>query len=521
MHTKKLVIATLVIVLSTGYHANAQPVYDADKKLDKEALQEDFTILRKVLETVHIGLYRYTNKETMDSLFDNCLSRLNQPMTEREFFTIISPVIVNIRDEHTFALPSNGYWKNEIGQTSYAGTATEAKAKLFPFFIRIIDNRVFIDNNLSEDMSLQRGDEIMTINDKPVAEILNTLLQTIPTNGYIETFKYRHLEEFSLNQVYNRFMVHYALFIGRPDTFRLAIKSQNSPAREIKAGALPANKIFNNYWRRYSTINDLKKRKADPLEFNYLPNKTAYLRLSDFHNNSWFKYNYSHSTEYRIFFENIRNKGIQHLIIDLRGNEGGNPAIGIELLQYICTSTFRPYEYHEVKDYKFFSVKKYLRDSTTLPKYSDELFLATDHHTFRSNPQFRTESWSRPMQPGPNAFKKKIYVLVNGATGSAASILATLIRVNRRDAVFIGEECGGDMEGPVSGGGTDITLPNTGIRVDIPFVKRVINLNGFKSQKGRGVMPDYVIRPKVNDLIANEDTELKFTLKFIEKNGKL
>ena len=516
MELKKKLLFILTLAFICNSPANSQGIYHADKKLTVEALQEDFKVLRHVLENVHIGLYRYTNKGTMDSLFDNCFNLLKQPMTEIAFFKIISPIIVNIRDEHTFALPSGSYWKNEIGQTTYSNTVSDSKAKLFPFFIKVIGNRIFIESNLSEDLSLKAGDEIISINDRPVSQVLAILLPTIPTNGYIETFRRRHLEEFSLNQTYNRFMVHYAIFIDSPDTFRLGVNDKNKKAGVVKVAALSAEKIFNNYWRRYSTINDSKKRKENPLEFTFLSNKTAYLRLSDFHNNIWNRYNYSHSTEFRNYFEYIQHKDIQHLIIDLRGNEGGNPAIGIELLQYICTNTFRPYDYHEVKDYRFASLKQYFRDSTALAKYPDELFLATDHNTFRSNPQYKTELWSRPMQPSPNAFKKKIYVLINGATGSAASILATLIRVNRIDAIFIGEECGGDMEGPVSGAGTDITLPNTGIRIDIPFIKRVINLNGFKNQPGRGVIPDYVVQPTVDDIATNEDTELKFTLKLIK-----
>jgi len=71
------------------------------------------------------------------------------------------------------------------------------------------------------------------------------------------------------------------------------------------------------------------------------------------------------------------------------------------------------------------------------------------------------------------------------------------------------------MEGPISGGGTNITLHNTKIRVDIPYIKRMINLNSYPNQKGRGIRPDYVVNPNFADLSQNEDTELKFTLRFI------
>lgn len=246
-------------------------------------------------------------------------------------------------------------------------------------------------------------------------------------------------------------MVNYAIFIGIPDVFQLEIKPRSGARIVYQIPALASHIIFNNYWRRYSTVNDPKKRKENPLEFKMLDDKSGYLRLSDFHTPVWAKYNYSHSTEFRTIFKFIKDKNIQNLVVDLRGNEGGNPA-------------------------------------------------------------YPTESWSRPLQPGANNFKGKLYVLTDGATGSAAAILAALIRVNRKDAIFIGEECGGDMEGPVSGGGTDITLPNSGIKVDIPFIRRVINLNGFQNTKAHGVLPDHRVRISPDDLFHNNDPVLQFTM---------
>ncbi len=517
---RRYILLLIIAFLSTG-HTTGLQAQSSGFKVDTfsiAALQEDLTVLRTVLETVHIGLYRYTDKRQMDSLFDRSFRHLSEPLTEEAFFKLITPLVAAIRDEHTFTLPSAGYWKSIIGQTDYASSAPATTSTFFPFFLKVINQEVFIENNLSENLSLQAGDQIISINGQPIKDVLNILLPTIATNGYIETFKYRHLEQYSLHQTYNRFMVHYAIFIGRPDSFHLAIKKPHDRrTQQISVAALPASNIFNYYWRRYSTLNDFKKSRENPLQFNFYSKETAYLRLSDFHSNIWSKYHYSHSTEFRIFFESIRDKNIKHLIIDLRDNEGGNPAIGIELLQYLCTDTFRPYNYHEVINYRFPSLKKYFRDSTALEQLPAEVFLASGHNTFRSNPQYKSESWSRPMQPSQHTFRGKVYVLINGATGSAASILATLIRVNRRDALFIGEECGGDMEGPISGSGTDITLPHTKIRVDIPFIQRRINLNGFKPQKGKGVMPDHQIAPSVTDLIRHEDTVLNFTIQLIHK----
>ncbi|MRG45067.1 hypothetical protein GFS24_08070 [Chitinophaga sp. SYP-B3965] len=489
----------------------------AQEKLFPQAtLQEDFRILRSALETAHIGLYRYTSKPEMDSLMEAQYEKIDHPMREIDFFKLLSPIMCSIRDEHTFLLPSSDYWKNEIGQTIYTATASASKAKLFPFFISIINDRLFIDNNLSAEAEIPHGTEILMLNGKSSRQLLDALLPTIHTNGFVETFRYRNLEQFSLQQTYNRFMVHYAIFIGRPDTFNLTIRKPGSTGtQQVSTPALTSKEIYNHYWRRYSAINDEKKRHEIPVEFKAINTKTAYLRLSDFHDDPWRRYNLSYSTEYRNDFKYILDNNIQNLIIDLRGNEGGNLGIGIDILKYICTSPYQPYHYHECNNYRFPAFTKYMRDSTQLNRLPDSVFIKTVANTYRSNPMVATEVWSRPMQPVSVPYRNKLYVLINGATGSAASILATLIRVNRKDAIFIGEESGGDMEGPISGAGMDLILPNTKIRADIPFIKRVVNLNNFPYQKGRGIIPDHTVIPTSTDITNRTDTQLAFTLKII------
>jgi hypothetical protein len=512
--------AYYIVFLCLFSEAFAQNNYDPERIFDLNELRGDFAVLQKVLREVHIGLYRYSSKAAMDSLFASSYKDINRPMTEVEFFRIINRRVVAIRDEHTFALPSAGYWYTQLGQVKYYGHARDGKLRLFPFFIKIIDHRLFIDNNLSRDLTLTRGTEILKINGVSANQVLNILLPTVHSNGFIETFRYRNLEQFSLHQTYNRFIVHYALFIGTPEIFRLKIKRINrQKSEDVTVAAITSKEIFNNYWRRYSTINDLKKRHENPLEFDLLNGETAYLRISDLHNYVWLHYNYSHSTEFRTMFELIDKEAIKNLIVDLRGNEGGNLGIGIELLKYVLTEPFRLYEHHEVNNYKFLGLAKYFSDTSALKSYPDKLFIPQKDGTFRSDPSYESETWSRAMEPVQKPYRQKLYVLIDGATGSAASILATAIRVNRAETIFVGEEAGGDMEGPISGEGTDIVLPNTKIRVDIPFIRRVVNLNKYKNIPGRGVMPDYHVTPTSEDLINNHDTVLKFTLSLIE-HGK-
>ena len=80
-------------------------------------------------------------------------------------------------------------------------------------------------------------------------------------------------------------------------------------------------------------------------------------------------------------------------------------------------------------------------------------------------------------------------------------------------AIFIDEESGGTMERNAFAGYARLVLPNTKIRVEIPLTKTA---HHTKFIKGRGVLPDYSLTSKIEDLVKGIDTELDFTLKLIE-----
>ena len=55
--------------------------YSADKKYPKEKLQEDYTLLRNILEKKHPSLYSYTSKDSMDYSFDEGFKNISDSMT--------------------------------------------------------------------------------------------------------------------------------------------------------------------------------------------------------------------------------------------------------------------------------------------------------------------------------------------------------------------------------------------------------------------------------------------------------
>jgi hypothetical protein len=59
--------------------------YNPNKKYSKQQLQQDYTLLREILESKHPSLYWYTSKDSMDFYFDAGYNSIRDSMTELQF----------------------------------------------------------------------------------------------------------------------------------------------------------------------------------------------------------------------------------------------------------------------------------------------------------------------------------------------------------------------------------------------------------------------------------------------------
>lgn len=120
---------------------------------------------------------------------------------------------------------------------------------------------------------------------------------------------------------------------------------------------------------------------------------------------------------------------------------------------------------------------------------------------------------SKPTKPKDNAFTGKIYVLVNGASFSASSIISAKLKYEKR-AVIVGEETGGANDGTVAGVNNTVVLPNSHLTLPIGLFLIRPNIE-FEDQK-RGVVPNFPVDPNYNDIFGKDDKILEWTLDDIE-----
>lgn len=250
-----------------------------------------------------------------------------------------------------------------------------------------------------------------------------------------------------------------------------------------------------------------------PLVFRYLKPDVAYLKISSFlpWHRRIFRQNFD--SLYGVIFNELRIKKTAHLILDLRNNEGGDNT-GELLLSYLLEKPYLHFARLEKKYVGLPAVSKYLENGKDL-YLADSIFFknATGNYEIRKE---YYNSWSPLLsekRPQDNHFAGQLIVLANGASGSMASVISSFLKSDRQ-AIFIGEETGGAMEGPTSRSFTRLILPNSRISIAIPLTKTV---NAVTYTKGRGVIPDHRIEPSIEDLLKKVDTELNFALRLIDQ----
>jgi C-terminal processing protease CtpA/Prc len=200
-------------------------------------------------------------------------------------------------------------------------------------------------------------------------------------------------------------------------------------------------------------------------------------------------------------FQRLEERRPQALIIDVRDNGGGMDHLGMMLFAHLAT---RPFDYYRgiyLRRTSFI----FPMPATPVPSLErwdirpDEAGrLAVNRH-----PNLGRQSPRAPVYMGP------VFVLMNGGSFSSTSEFLALSHFHRR-ATFIGEEASGGYYGNNAGEFTTLTLPNSRLEVRLPLFRYDVAVDG--APPDRGVPPDHVVRPCIEDLIDGRDPVLSLAL---------
>ena len=207
-------------------------------------------------------------------------------------------------------------------------------------------------------------------------------------------------------------------------------------------------------------------------------------------------------------FTQIQQEKIDKLLVDLRGNPGGNPDATNRLLSYFIEQTVYPYkekftlvdELPNQENFKKDLAFKYFHKAKL--KKSDSIFIVKKETKVK-------------VTPNKKRYKGKVVFLINENCASATTSFLGQIKTHRPDAYLVGSQALGNPVIVVASYTVSLNLPNSGITVKIPLVSSEKNVS-FENPAS-GLMPDVVISLSIEDKLLKRDTWRAKALEILQK----
>lgn len=430
-------------------------VFGQSSIFSKKKVLEDLTYLQSELIEKHPNINTYTTKEEFFNFFKNI--GIEDSLTEMEAYNLIASSNEVIKDGHTLFYPNKKLMEYNNSNKLFI--------PLQPFWD---GSKLYVSKSYSLMDTLEQGAQIISINGIKSTELIQGMLNKMMRDG--NNYNYP-------TWVLNRYFYEYfSYFYGCGEEYQINIDNGiQEKALIIKGISKP--ELFEQI-RKHQAPDE----KGIALEIDK-ERGIGILTIKDWHNNILKKYygqKFIHEIKKAI--EQIEGENIQNLVIDVRNNQGGDTRNSKYLLSYLLSEPFVLVEqYHKKK--KGTAVEC-------------------------NGPQ------SGIHQPMSKNFKGNVYVLINGGSFSNTGIFCSVLRKHKR-AIFIGEETGGS-EFVICGSPQKITLPNTGIQVELPRLQFMIKSN--EEDELHTVVPDYYIKPKIDYIIEQKDKDLEFTFELIKNS---
>ncbi|NRF37735.1 S41 family peptidase [Pedobacter foliorum] len=462
----------IVLFFCATFNVNAQYLDQMSKQLYQPSdLKKDIDLVKTTLEREHPNLYLYIPKKALDYKFDSLRKTIDKPITSIALYIKLQRVISSIGDGHlTVEIDYSKFTSQDIAFLK----KPSLQHPIYQFGYYVTGKRLFITKNLSADSTIIKGTEIMSINEVPATRLIDSLYSYITSDGYNTTYKKHLMNNAGLFAERYRF-----LFPGK-EPLDISLKSSGT-SRKIKLAARQ-EKGFDSIGGMPPPTTEYRTLSADQ--------NVAYLKLRTFYNEPNF-------VGYEGVFADIEKRKPKALVIDLRGNTGGELIWAARIYSHLLDI---PRYFYRLPDE--IKQQRKLYDNPKIRNWVDS--------TPKSNYQM--------IQPYSFTFKGKIYVLIDGGSFSSSSLLAANLK-NLKNVTLVGEETGGSKNIFTAGVHKSVTLPHSQLLLkygNIPaYFGDITNIDG------RGVMPDIPITYQIEDYLAGKDLELDWVLKDIVKTVDL
>ena len=465
-------IATTFAELQTPNQEHKLPFYL--KPFTPDKLKEDLDFLFKTIEEVHPNMYAYTPKEEFEQSRDKLYNQITQIMTRLEFYKLVAPIVASLKNGHTYMHPLNDLF----GEYVLKG------GKMFPLVLYWNGTCVILKSYVCHN-DLPLGGEVLNIDNQNAMKFLVRATRYFPSEN--NAYNLGYLERGSSLPMFLWFEK------GTVESMTLRIKAIDGGVKKYIVKSLSQKEIREEVAANITKYASMGKGKGPNYSCRCIPeHNTGLIEFNSFNDLEKFK---KFLTE---TFTKLKKQNISNLIIDIRNNPGGSNLLGDEFLKYLTGKPFLQFEEVELKISEQ-ACEKYRWLKRQYPNSKINEIKLFKH---------------KPIKPGKNPlmFNGKIFVLISHKTASSAMSFAAAIK-----HFGIGVLVGGETtDTPVNYGHIiNFKLPNSGLHFSVAC-ERIVCAGG--KENGRGVIPDYEVKQKPEDIAKGVDTVLQFTLNLIKSS---
>ncbi|MEM9840268.1 MAG: S41 family peptidase [Pseudomonadota bacterium] len=470
--------------------AAAQPAQD--RELDAAAMLADVDLAEEAYSRIHPGYTRYASTDDMAFAWQSLRTQINDGKitTVGDFYLGIEEALVPIRCDHT---------KAELPKALRDERDT-ARVYL-PFRWVWVEGRAIVLDPGSAT-GLSAGDEVMALDGKPIAHIVEETQRFIPVDGYTDWARSGQVPD-SL-EFPGGAVDHFGALLEWPEprVSVTAISATGQEKREV------VSRLTFQELRALRAQNSLATDFKNAVTFERIGERAALLRIDTFVN---YRYPVKPDDLYAPIFKALKREGRDSLILDLRRNGGGSGDAQMGLLAYLINEKLRLYTDMRVATLDLDGVREHLWtwDSRALnPNRAG--FRSNDDGTY-SLRRFVSEDL-KEIRPKRDRFDGRLFVLISADNSSASTTLSAFLDAHT-DAVLVGEETGGSSEGPTAGLLFTLTLPQSGIKTRVPFFRYYNNVPN--PRPGFGVAPDVEAKQTVASIRAGTDPAKEAALSLV------